>query len=79
MLRLGAELPTVFRPMMHRYSIGQVVYFEGALQYNAARGQYKIVRLVPVESDNKVVYRIKNSAEAFERTAEEYQLTLAPA
>jgi len=65
--------------MMHRYSIGQVVYFEGALKYNAARGQYKIVRLVPVERDNKVVYRIKNSAEAFERTAEEYQLTLAPA
>src|SRR6516162_892713 len=64
-LRLGAELPTVFRPTMHRYSIGQVVYFEGALQYNAARGQYKIVRLVPVERDNKVVYRIKSSAEAF--------------
>ena len=58
---------------------GQVVYFEGALQYNAARGEYKIVRLVPVERDNKVVYRIKNSAEAFERTAEEFQLTLAPA
>jgi hypothetical protein len=35
--------------------------------------------LVPVERDNKVVYRIKNSAEAFERTAEEFQLTLAPA
>ena len=69
----------VFRPMMHRYSIGQVVYFEGALQYNAARGEYKIVRLVPVERDNKVVYRIKNSSEAFERTAEEFQLTLAPA
>jgi len=79
LLKRGAESPTVFRPMMHRYSIGQVVYFEGALQYNAARGEYKIVRLVPVERDNKVVYRIKNSAEAFERTAEEFQLTLAPA
>ena len=78
MLKLGNALPTVSRPMMHRYSIGQVVYFEGALQYNAARGQFKIVRLVPIERDNKVVYRIKNPGEAFERTAEEYQLTLAP-
>jgi hypothetical protein len=63
---------------MHKYSIGQLVYFDGALQYDAARGEYKIVRLVPVERDNKVIYRIKNSAEAFERTAEEHQLTTAP-
>ena len=62
------------QPVMHRYSIGQLVFFEGAAQYNAARGQYKIVRLVPIERDNKVVYRIKNAAEAFERTAEEHQL-----
>jgi hypothetical protein len=60
--------------LMHKYSIGQLVYFEGAMQYDAARGQYKIVRLVPIERDNRVVYRIKNAAEAFERTAEEYQL-----
>jgi len=59
---------------MHKYSIGQLVYFEGAMQYDAARGQYKIVRLVPIENDNKVVYRIKNPVEAFERTAEEHQL-----
>lgn len=64
---------------MHKYSIGEVVYFEGPFQYDAARGEYKITRLVPIEKDNKVVYRIKNSVEAFERTAEEYQLTLAPA
>ena len=59
---------------MHKFSIGQSVYFEGATQYDAARGQYKIVRLVPIERDNRVVYRIKNAAEVFERTAEEYQL-----
>jgi hypothetical protein len=69
----------VSRLMTHKYSIGQLVYFEGAFQCNAARGQYKIVRLVPIERDNKVVYRIRNPAEAFERTAEEHQLTLAPA
>ena len=65
--------------MMHKYSIGQLVYFEGAFQYNAARGQNKIVRLVPIERDNKIIYRIKNPAESFERTAEEHQLSLAPA
>jgi len=64
---------------MHKYSIGQVVYFEGPFQYDAARGQYKVVRLVPIERDNKVVYRIKSATEAFERTAEEYQLTPASA
>jgi len=41
---------------MHKYSIGQLVYFEGAFQYNAVRGQYKIISLVPIEKDNKVVY-----------------------
>jgi hypothetical protein len=60
---------------MHKYSVGQLVCFDGALQYEASRGQYKIVRLVPIERDNKVIYRIKQAAEPFERTAEEYQLT----
>ena len=46
---------------MHKYSIGQSVYFEGAAQYNAARGEYKIVRLVPVERDNRVVYSDQRS------------------
>jgi len=41
---------------MHKYSIGQLVYLEGAFQYNAVRGQYKIISLVPIEKDNKVVY-----------------------
>ena len=63
--------------MIHKYSVGQLVYFEGTFGHNAARGQDKIVRLVPVEKDNKLVYRIKNPAEAFERTAEEHQLKTA--
>ena len=79
LLRFGAELPTACQPTMHKYSIGQCVCFEGPFRYNPARGLYKIVSLVPIEKGNKVVYRIKNPAEAFERTAEEYQLTLAPA
>jgi hypothetical protein len=63
--------------MIHKYSVGQLVYFEGTFGHDAARGQYKIVRLVPVEKDNKLIYRIKNPAEAFERTAEEHQLKAA--
>ena len=65
--------------MMHKYSIGQLVYFEEMFPRQSARGQYKIVRIVPIEKDNKVVYRIKSAAEAFERIAEEHQLTLATA
>jgi hypothetical protein len=61
---------------MHKYSIGQMVYFDGAVKNHAAHGQYKIVHLVPIEQNNKVIYRIKAPAEAFQRTAEEYQLTL---
>ena len=63
--------------MIHKYSVGQLVYFEGTFRHNAARGQYTVVRLVPVEKDNKLVYRIKSPAEAFERTAEEHQLKTA--
>jgi len=50
------------------------VYFEGAFRHNAVRGQYTIVRLVPIEQDNRLNYRIKSPAEAFERTAEEGEL-----
>jgi len=59
---------------MHKYSVGQIVYFEGAFRHNAVRGQYTIVRLVPIEQDNRLNYRIKSPAEAFERTAEEGEL-----
>ena len=60
--------------MMHKYSVGQLVYFEGTFGHNAASGPYKIVRLVPIERDNRVIYRIKSPAETFERAAEEHQL-----
>ena len=63
--------------MMHKSSVGQLVYFEGTFGHNAARGQHKIIRLVPVEKDNKLIYRIKSPVEAFERTAEEHQLKTA--
>lgn len=50
-----------------------MVYFDSIGQA-AARGQYKIIRLVPVEQDNRIIYRIKSPAETFERIAEERQL-----
>ena len=43
----------------------------------AARGEYGIIGLVPIERDNKLIYRIKSPLEAFERTAEEHELTIA--
>jgi hypothetical protein len=62
------------QPMAHKYSVGQSVYFDGKFTHKAASGQYEIVRLVPIEKDNKLIYRIKSPAEAFERTAEEHEL-----
>ena len=63
--------------MIYKYSVGQLVYFEGPFGHDAAPGQYEIVRLVPIEKDNKLIYRIKSPVEAFERTAEEHQLKTA--
>jgi len=74
LLRHGIESPIAYLPMMHKYSIGQLAYFEGPFGHNATRGQYKIVSLVPIENNNKLIYRIKNPAEAFTRIAEEHQL-----
>jgi len=61
--------------MTHKYSAGQDVYYEPTFGNAAARGKFKIVRLVPIENDNRLTYRIKNLAESFERIAEEHQLS----
>jgi len=61
--------------MSHKFQIGLSVYFESAISRGGARGVYKIVQQLPVENDNRVVYRIKSPAEAFERIAEESQLS----
>jgi hypothetical protein len=63
--------------MTHKYSVGQMVYYDSTFGHAVARGEYKIIRIVPVERDNRLVYRIKSPAETFERTAEEYQLKTA--
>jgi hypothetical protein len=60
--------------MPHKYNIGALVHFEGGTLTPGARGTYKVVRQLPVENDNRLTYRIKSSAENFERIAEEHQL-----
>lgn len=61
--------------MTHKYVVGQNVYFEPKFGNTAARGKFKVVRLVPLESDNRLYYRIKSVSETFERVAEEHQLS----
>lgn len=61
--------------MNHKYHAGQDVYYEPDFGNNAARGTYKIVRQLPVESDKRLSYRIKSAVESFERIAQEHQLS----
>lgn len=61
--------------MPHRFAIGASVHYDGGFPAGAARGLYKVVRQLPIERDNRIVYRIKSAAESFERTAEESQLS----
>ena len=61
--------------MTHKFDVGQNVYFNPPSVTAAARGKYKIVRVLPIENDNKLSYRIKSLAENFERIAEEHQLS----
>jgi len=63
--------------MAHKFAAGANVYYDGGNYAPGARGKYKVVRHLPVEGDNKLLYRIKGTAETFERTAEEHQLTHA--
>lgn len=61
--------------MTHKFAVGAQVYYAPGYTAAAARGRYTVVRHLPVENDNKLVYRIKNATESFERTAEEHQLS----
>jgi hypothetical protein len=63
--------------MSHKFNVGVSVYYDGSSLTPSARGTYKIVRHLPVERDNRLVYRIKSAVESFERIAEEQQLRRA--
>ncbi len=56
--------------MPHKFAIGSDVYYKGGFPNSGGRGVYKIVKQLPVERDNRIVYRIKSPAETFERMAE---------
>ena len=60
--------------MTHKFQIGITVFYESGFNSGSSRGMYKIVKQLPVERDNRIIYRIKSAAETFERTAEESQL-----
>ena len=62
--------------MAHKYKIGQDVFYRPSIKFTAAPGIYKIVGTLPVESEDRLAYRIKSAAETFERTADESELTL---
>ena len=61
--------------MSHKFTVGQEVYFDTNYPRSVASGLYTVVRIVPVENDDRLRYRIKSASENFERVAEEYQLT----
>jgi len=59
----------------HRFKVGQVVDFApGRVGVPASSGKYTIIKLLPFE-DGQPQYRIKSSAETFERVARESQLS----
>ncbi len=62
------------KALKHKYLVGEAVYFTASnVARPAASGAYEVIRLLPTEGDD-CQYRIKNSAEAFERVAKESQL-----
>ncbi len=61
----------------HKFKIGQSVFMRQARQSAQPTSmRYKIVKLVPPQEDGQNQYRIKGSAEAFERIAKESDLSL---
>ena len=58
-----------------KFQVGQMVDFNpGRATIPASTREYKIVRLMPLESSERL-YRIKTIAEQFERIAKESELT----
>lgn len=59
----------------HLYAVGQVVNYQpGVFENPAARGSYKVVRLLPADASNNQ-YRIKSVSDGHERVVKEVSLT----
>lgn len=62
------------KALKHKFIVGETVLFTASnVARPAARGTYEVIRQLPTDGDD-FQYRIKNSAEAFERVAKESQL-----
>lgn len=59
---------------MHKFSIGDVVYYRPILRGAASPGLYDVVLLLP-DDGSAPQYRIRSASEAFERVAREFELT----
>jgi hypothetical protein len=57
----------------HKFKIGQSVSYTSGLFGGRVRSLYKITQLLPPEGDD-FQYKIKSTAEAYERVAKESQL-----
>lgn len=73
-----ADIPACYcvmeKALKHKFLVGETVYFTASnVARPAASGTYEVIRLLPTDGDD-CQYRIKNSAEAFERVAKESQL-----
>ncbi len=65
------------RALKHKYSVGETVYYTASnIARPAAAGTYEVIRLLPTDGDD-CQYRIKSSAETFERVAKESQLAVS--
>jgi hypothetical protein len=63
----------------HRYKVGQAVDFTPGSRWGlpASAREYKILKLLPFEGGD-LLYRIKSTAETFERVAKERELAPLP-
>jgi hypothetical protein len=63
------------RTLGHRYHAGQAVQFvPGRGVDHRAKGQYTVVRLLPMDGDTPQ-YRVKNKSDGHERMARENELS----
>ena len=71
---MGVGRCVMEKALKHKFLVGETVYFTASnVARPAASGTYEVIRLLPTDGDD-CQYRIKNSAEAFERVAKESQL-----
>jgi hypothetical protein len=71
--RRGAFVKSIKGNPMHRFQVGQSVGLIPRVIRQAAKGNYEIVRLMP-ENEDDPMYRIKSSAERYERVVPESEL-----